>query len=63
MKRVKSRELNLNMSLINSPQNSPKKMSYKSPKEKLKTQIFSKKTISSPTSPKAKIRRLVLKVK
>lgn len=51
------------MSLINSPQNSPKKMSYKSPKEKLKTQILSKKTIASPTSAKAKIRRLVLKVK
>lgn len=60
MKRVKSRELNLNMSLVNS---SEKTMTYKSPKDKLKTQIVSRKNISSPTSPKARLRRLVLKVK
>jgi hypothetical protein len=48
------------MSLINS---SSKKGNFKSPKEKVKTQIFSKKNIILPASPKIKLRRLVLKVK
>jgi hypothetical protein len=60
MKRAKSRELNINMSLINS---SEKRVAFKSPKDKVKTQIFSKKSIASSTSPKTRLRRFVLKVK
>lgn len=50
------------MSLITSLET---KTSFKSPKEKQKTMIFSKKSISSPITPtpKARLRKFVLKVK